>query len=166
MIAARSVEGDRPWHDLRRQLAAARRYGRGCRARRRAARVERRGVGRAGAGERRGSGRRRLAPEQPDPARRRLLQARPGVAVGAVQQQPRPQLRLGIRLVLGQDARRQSSWRGSIARLLMRISWLATATNELDVADPVVLERRERVEVGLGEVAERDASARRAGGPR
>ena len=120
------------------------------------ARVERRGVGaagrRRGRGARAADGSRRNSPTRVE---RELLEPPAGVAVGAIEEQPRPQLRLGIRLVLRQHARRRPRRRGSIARLLMRISWLATATNELMLPMPVVLERRERVEVGLGEGAER-----------
>ena len=36
------------------------------------------------------------------------------------------------------------------------MSWLATATNDADVAEPVRLEPAERVEVGVGQGAERD----------
>ena len=68
------------------------------------------------------------------PTRRNGLvrQASARVAVGAVEQQAGPQLGLGVgRLVASPAGRRGRGWRGSIARLLIRISWLATATNAL-----------------------------------
>ena len=69
--------------------------------------VERRALRRAGAREARRSRDRRLATEQPEPIDRRLLEAPPGVAMGAIQEQPGAQLGLGIRLVLGEHARRR-----------------------------------------------------------
>ena len=63
--------------------------------------------------------------------------------------------------------------RGRIARLLMRISWLATATNALTLPSRSLSSVGERVEVGVGEGAERHRQdvelarldQRRAAGP-
>ena len=158
MIAARSVRVIVRGIDLGRRLGRRRDRGPGRRAR---------ATSSAGSSGGASAGRapatpaacaaRRLAPEQADPARARSSASRtPGVAVGAVQQQPGAQLGLGVGALVGQRRpARSRRRRGSIARLLIRISWLATATNAADVAEPVVVERRERVEVGVGERAER-----------
>ena len=85
-----------------------------------------RGAGQAG-GERRGG----LPPEQPDAVERARLERGAGIAEGAVQEQPRAQLGLGVDALVVERERGPTGGRGSIARLLIRISWLATATNEL-----------------------------------
>ncbi len=95
--------------------------------------IERRRVDRTGAGDPGGAGGCRLAPEQADPAQGAVGQALTGVAMGAVQDEPGAQLRLGIGGLVGASGVRvrRPARRGSIARLLMRMSWEATATNEL-----------------------------------
>ena len=123
----------------------------------RSQRVERRRVGRAGTREGRGE-----RPPTPRAGTARRGRSRvscsraPGVAVRAVQQQPRPQLRLGVRLVLRQHAGRQLLAARQDRPALDEDQLAGDGDERADVADPVVLERRERVEVGLGEVAERD----------
>ena len=98
----------------------------------------------------------RLAPEQADPlervlgephARRRGRPGRAAAAHGAPPRGRRPRRRA--------PSGRTVVRRGSIARLLIRMSWLATATNELMLPSRSASSAAERLEVGVGERAER-----------
>ena len=97
----------------------------------------------------------RLAMEQPAPARGVVQQRRAGVAERAVQDEAGAQLGLGIGALVGERRPGPSTARrGSSARDLIRISWLAMATNADTWPMRSLVERRERVEVRVRERAE------------
>ena len=68
-------------------------------------RIEDRRIERASAGERGGVGDARLAPEQADPPERLVGQPQAGVAMGAVEEQPRPKLGLRVDAFVRQGRR-------------------------------------------------------------
>ena len=106
MISARSAMRDRPADDLGRRLG--RRGDRGQPVERpdEPARVERRRVRRPGAGQGRGVGDRRLAPEQArSGASASSARRRPGVAIGPIEDEPGAQLGLGIGALVGERGR-------------------------------------------------------------
>ena len=107
------------------------------------------------AGQAGGSAARRLAPEQADRVRARLLEPQAGVAKGAVQEQPRAELRLGIGPSSAPSAARWPAPARQHRPALDQDQLARDRHERADVADPVVLERRQGLEVGLGEGAER-----------
>ena len=118
--------------------------------------VERRRVQRHGAGERRGVGRRRLAPEQPGPGKRQLGQAQARVAVSAIDEQAGAQLGLGVRALIGERHRIGRIGPAREHRPALDQDQLAGDRDERrHVAEPVGLQSPERVEVGAGERTER-----------
>ena len=73
-----------------------------------------------------------LATEQPDPLQGAVVQRRSGVAERPVQEQsPARSSASGSTPSSSGIVPGPAGGRGSIARLLIRMSWLATATNEL-----------------------------------
>ena len=97
----------------------------------------------------------RFAPEQPDAPGRLVQQPGAGVAEGAVQDQARAQLGLRVRPLVGQrDGAVDRPARQHRPRLDQ--DQLARDRHERrDVAHPVVVEGRERVEIGVRERAQR-----------
>ena len=157
MIAARSVSVIVAGHDLGRRLGRRRDAGQPIEGADEARRVERRRVGGRAPASAGRVGRAGLAPEQPDPARGRPRPAagrrRGGPGRGAAGRAARPR---------GRCLRRRAR-AGSIGpaarqhRPALDQDQLAGDRHErADVAEPVGLERRERIEVGVGERAERD----------
>ncbi len=117
--------------------------------------IERRGVGRPGAGERRGPGDGRLATEQADPDQRAVGQVPARIAVGAVEQEPRPQLGLRIGGLLVEAGRVHDRRSREHRPALDQDELRGHGHERADIPDPVDLQAGERVEIGLGEAAER-----------
>ena len=93
---------------------------------------------------------------RPDPGKRQLGQAQARVAVGAVDEQPGAQLGLGVRALVGERHRIGRIGPAREHRPALDQDQLAGDGDERrHVAEPVGLEPPERVEVGVGERAER-----------
>ncbi len=119
-------------------------------------RVERRTVRRSGPCLTGGGCDHRLAAEQPHADGRPVQEPPARIAVRAVQQEPRTQLCLGIGLVLGQNARHLDDPPRQDRPALDQDQLAGDRHERADVAEAVGLERRQGVEIRIGEGAERD----------
>ena len=86
---------------------------------------------------------------------RLLGQSQPGVAMGAVQQEPGAQLGLGVQALVRQGRRVQDDPTRQHRAALDQDELARDGHERADVAQPVRVERRERIQVRLREPAER-----------
>ncbi len=119
-------------------------------------RIERWRVRGAGAGQAGGAGGAGLAAEQPDLAQGALGEALAGVAVGAVQQQAGPELGLGIGALVGESGRVQHRAARQDGPALDEDELRGDRHERAHIAEAVRFQARERIEVGVGEAAQRD----------
>ena len=93
-----------------------------------------------------------LPPEEPDPPDRLVGEAQPGIPMGAVDDEPGAQLGLGIDAFVGQCGRIGGIGLARQHRPALDQDQLAGDRHErADMPETVRLERREGVEVGIGQ---------------